>query len=388
MSEFTSSSRSTVPAMTIGIDIGDRTSQVCVLDEHGSRIEEAKIATTPDALRKRFSSMPRCRIAIETSTQAAWIDRLLVECGHEVIVANPRKLSLISKSLKKSDRNDAETLARVARMDPQLLSPIRHRGPRAQRDLSTLCSRDALVSARTQLVNHVRSSVKAVGSRLLSTSAEAFPSKVRETIPVELRAGLDLILDVIETLSEKIRIFDRGIADACENSYPETKLLRQVSGVGPITALAFVLTIEDPHRFKKSRAIGSYLGLTPRTYESGQKDPELRITKAGDANLRRLLVGAAHYILGPFGPDTDLRRFGLVLAARGRKNAKKRAVVAVARKLSVLLHHLWRTGEVYEPLRNQKKRGPERSGSHEVPSAVEVRSRAAANNAAMTEVSN
>ena len=354
MTEFTSGAAA---AMTIGIDIGDRTSQVCILDDHGAVIEEAKLATTPDAIRRRFGSMPRSRIAMETSTQAAWIDRLLVECGHEVIVANPRKLSLISKSLKKSDRNDAETLARVARMDPQLLSPIRHRGPRAQRDLSTLTSRDALVAARTQLVCHVRSSVKAVGSRLPSTSAESFPSKVREAIPVELRAGLDLILDVIETLTEKIRVFDRAVEDACENAYPETKLLRQVSGVGPITALSFVLTIEDPHRFQKSRAVGSYIGLTPRTYESGQKDPELRISKAGDATLRRLLVGAAHYILGPFGPDTDLRRFGLVLASRGRKNAKKRAVVAVARKLAVLLHHLWRSGEVYEPLRNQKERG-------------------------------
>jgi transposase len=281
-------------------------------------------------------------------------------------VANPRKLSLISRSLRKSDRNDAETLARVARMDPKLLSPIRHRGAQAQRDLSTLTSRDALVSARTQLVNHVRSTVKAVGSRLPSTSAEAFPSKVREAIPTELRAGLDMILDVITTLNEKIRLFDRAVEEACETSYPETKLLRQVPGVGPLTSLAFVLTIEDPSRFQKSRSVGSYVGLTPRTYESGQKDPELRITKAGDATLRRLLVGAAHYVLGPFGPDTDLRRFGLSLAARGRKNAKKRAVVAVARKLAVLLHHLWRTGEVYEPLRNGRSRGPQRTGGEPV----------------------
>ena len=347
-------STSATLTMTIGIDIGDRASQLCVLDEHGSLIEEGKTPTTREAIRARFVSTPRSRIAIETCTHSAWIERVLVECGHEVIVANPRKVALISRNLRKTDRNDAETLARIARMDPELLSPIRHRGPRARRDLASLGSRDALVTTRTQLVNHVRSTVKAFGARLPSTSVEAFPSKVRESIPGELRAGLAPVLDVIVTLNEKIRFFDRAVAEACETSYPETKLLRQVAGVGPLTSLAFVLTIEDPNRFKKSRTIGSYLGLTPRTFESGQKAPELRITKAGDGTLRRLLVGSAHYILGPFGPDTDLRRFGLFIAGRGRKNAKKRAVVAVARKLAVLLHHLWRTGEVYEPLRNHK----------------------------------
>lgn len=129
-----------------------------------------------------------------------------------------------------------------------------------------------------------------------------------------------------------------------------------MAGVGPVTALTYVLTIDDPARFRKSRAVGSYLGLACRRSQSGDKDPELRITKAGDPALRFLLVQAAHYILGPFGPDTDLKRWGLALATRGRKNARKRAVVAVARKLGVLLHRLWVTGTVYEPLRNSEPR--------------------------------
>ena len=134
-------------------------------------------------------------------------------------------------------------------------------------------------------------------------------------------------------------------------------LLRQVPGVGALTALTYVLTLEDPARFADPRAVGSYLGLRPRQADSGDLSPQLHVTKAGDEMLRRLLVGAAHYILGPFGPDTDLRRWGLGLAARGGKRGKRLAVVAVARKLSVLLLRLWATGEAYEPLRNAAGEG-------------------------------
>ena len=134
--------------------------------------------------------------------------------------------------------------------------------------------------------------------------------------------------------------------------YPETDLLRQVEGVGALTALAFVLTLENPERFAKSRSVGAYLGLEPAQDQSGDRDPQRHISKEGDEMLRKLLVGSAHYILGPFGSDSDLRRHGEKIASRGGKNAKKRAAVAVARKLSVLLQRLWVTGEVYEPLRN------------------------------------
>ena len=126
--------------------------------------------------------------------------------------------------------------------------------------------------------------------------------------------------------------------------------MRQVKGVGPITALAYGLTLENAEHFAKSRAVGPYLGLVPKQEDSGESQPQLGISKAGDTMVRKLLVGSAHYILGPFGPDTDLRGYGLRLCERGGKNAKKRAAVAVARKLAVLLHRLWVSGEVYEPL--------------------------------------
>ena len=162
----------------------------------------------------------------------------------------------------------------------------------------------------------------------------------------------------IGSLTETIRDYERRIERVCKESYPrETGLLQQVPGVGALTSLTFVLTLEDPDRFETSRAVGAYLGLVPAQERSGERDPQKRISKEGDEMLRRLLVSSAHYILGPFGPDSDLRRHGEKIAGRGGKNAKKRAVVAVARKLSVLLHRLWITGEAYEPLHNARLTG-------------------------------
>ncbi len=169
-------------------------------------------------------------------------------------------------------------------------------------------------------------------------------------IPTELRETLQPLLRMIATLNEEIKSYDQKIEKLASEKYRHTQLLRQVTGVGPITALAYVLTLETPLRFARSRDVGPYLGLVPKQEDSGDCQPQLGISKAGDQMLRKLLVGSAHYILGPFGPDTDLRRFGMKLCERGGKNAKKRAVVAVARKLAVLLHRLWASGEVYVPL--------------------------------------
>jgi transposase len=334
-----------------GIDLGDRFSRYCVLDRKGQVLEQDSVATTGKAFRKLFGDRPAARVVIEVGTHSRWVQRLLQELGHETITANPRYVRLIYSSGSKNDQLDAERLARLARVDPKLLHPIQHRGGTAQADRALLRSRNARVECRTKLVNHARGVVKSIGGRLPTCSTASFHKRVRQDLPDELRPALTPVLDTIAALTLKIQKLETRIERMASKRYPETGLLRQVSGVGPLTALSFVLTVEDPERFKSSRAIGPYLGLRPRQSQSGDVDPELRITKAGDSDLRRLLVGSAHYILGPFGPDTDLRRWGLALAARGKKNAKKRAVVAVTRKLAVLLHRLWVTAEVYEPLR-------------------------------------
>ena len=346
------------PKMTAGLDIGDKYSYLCLLNtDSGEVLEEGRLRTTPEALRRRFASERPLRIAIETGTHSPWVSRLLEECGHEVLVANARKLRLIYASKQKSDEVDGENLARLARVDPKLLYPLKHRGEASQAHMALIRSRQALVDCRTQLVNHVRGAVKSFGHRLPKCPARSFHKRAAEHIPEALWPALEPILEQIASLTERIRQYDRKLETISKERYPETELLRQVEGIGTLTALTFVLTLEDPHRFEKSRSVGAYLGLVPATDRSGDSDPQKRISKEGDEMLRKLLVGSAHYILGPFGSDSDLRRHGEKIASRGGKNAKKRGAVAVARKLSVLLHSLWMSGEIYEPLRNAHRCG-------------------------------
>lgn len=337
--------------LTVGLDVGDRFSQLCVLDGDGEVLEEVRVRTTPEGLERWAAGRTPFRVALEVGTHSAWIERLLSGKGHEVVVANARRLRSICDNPDKSDRVDAEQLARLARVDPRLLRPVSHKDKATQAVRSLLRSRDVLVRSRTKLINHLRSTVKVFGARLPSCSSEAAVKKAREHVPVELRDGLLPVLDVVGELTSKIKAFDRHIEELAAQRYPQTQVLQQISGVGALTALAYVVTIGDPSRFPSSRTVGSYLGLRPARYQSGGSDPQLRITKAGDRLLRRLLVTSAHYILGPFGQDCDLRRYGTHIAGRGGgKIAKKKAVIAVARKLAVLLHRLWRTGEVYQPL--------------------------------------
>jgi transposase len=346
------------PRTTAGLDIGDKYSYLCLIDTvSGEVIEEGRLRTSPEAFKRRFASERPMRIAIEAGTHSPWASRVLEGLGHEVLVANARKLRLIYANKRKTDEIDAENLARLARVDPKLLYPLKHRGEDSQAHMATVRSRQAMIGWRTQLVNHVRGAVKSFGARLPKCPARSFHKRATAHIPEALRPALEPILEQIASLTERIRDYDRRLVAISLEHYPETGLLRQVEGIGPLTALCFVLTLEDPYRFERSRSVGAYLGLVPARDQSGDRDPQKRISKEGDEMLRRLLVGSAHYILGPFGSDSDLRRHGEKIASRGGKNSKKRAVVATARKLAVLLHSLWVSGEIYEPLRNTHRLG-------------------------------
>jgi transposase len=337
--------------VTVGIDLGDQNSAYCILDSEGDVLSEGTVRTSENGFAQQFQRMSACRIALETGTHSPWVSRLLERYGHDVVVANARQVRLIYESDRKNDKVDARTLARLARIDKDLLHPIRHRSEKAQSDLATLRARDALVQVRTKLMNCARGMVKSVGGRLPGASGECFAKRVRDHVPESIRDALRPLLDQIENVSEEIRKYDKQLEKMAKAEYGQTDRMRQIPGVGVITSLAFTLTIDDPHRFRKSRDVAAYLGLLPRQCDSGESKRQLSITKAGDAMVRRLLVGCAHYILGHWGPDSDLRRWGLSLMEHGGKNAKKRAVVAVARKLAVVMHKLWVTGEVYEPLR-------------------------------------
>jgi transposase len=368
--ENNSTSSSMVGGAVVGLDLSDVSSTFVVIDaETGEIVEEGSVATNRADLKKVFGCRPACHVAIEAGAHSPWISRLLTELGHEVIVANPRRVALINRNNRKSDRMDAIVLARLARFDRELLFPIEHRGEEAQLDLALLRTRDFLVTNRTRSINYVRNLVKSFGEQIPKCSSEAFPVRAAECLPQELSELLMPLLEEVSTLTARIQEMERKVEELIETKYREALLVKQVKGVGPITSLAFVLTLEEVSRFQTSRDVPAYLGLTPGRRQSGASDPEMHITKAGDAFLRKLLIQASHYILGPFGEPSDLRTWGLRLAGqtesssrsrkRGKKqqsnDAAKRAVTAVARKLAVLLHHLWRTGETYEPLRQERR---------------------------------
>lgn len=347
------------PDLWVGMDLGDRSSHYAVLDEEGNCLYERTTPTTKRGMNQVFGALSRCRIAIEVGSHSPWISRQLTKLGHDVFVANPRQLKLIAQSTRKDDRMDAYTLARLVRADPELLRPIQHRGENAQEHMAIIRTRAALMETRTKLINTARGITKSFGERLASCDADyATPNRMAEelaALPEVARESITKLLEMAAITTAQIRALDEKVKQVARQKYPETARLTQVSGVGELTALTFVLTIDDAARFARSRDAGCYVGLRPKRRDSGQRQPQLGISKEGDRYLRKLLVQSAHCILGRKSPDSDLKRWGLKLAGQGGKNAKKRAVVAVARKLAVLLHRLWVSGEKYEPLRNANR---------------------------------
>lgn len=336
--------------LTIGLDLGDRASCWCALGADGEVVARDTVATEREALKYFFGQIPASLVAMEVGTHSPWISRLVEELGHEVIVANARQVKLISESSRKNDRLDAEFLARLARADRKLLAPVRHRGQEAQADLMAVRVRAQLVELRTQAVNAARGLVKSYGQRLPVCDADSLNREQARGLAPEIGPQVERLLRIVEELTEEIGSCDQELRKISAERYArETAQLEQVNGVGPITALTFVLTLDDAGRFERSRDVGCYLGLRPKSNQSGDSEPEMRISKEGDVYLRKLLVQCAQHILSQRGPDTDLKRWGLKIAAKGKKKAKRRAVVAVARKLAVLLHRLWVSGEVYQP---------------------------------------
>lgn len=335
------------PAMTVGLDLGDRYSHYCLLNEEREVIEEGRIQSTESAFRRHFEGEARLRIALECGTHSPWVSRLLKTLGHQVIVANARKIPAITASESKNDRNDAELLARFAAHDPKLLSPVQHRSPERQQDLNLIQVRATLVRARTMMANALRGLVKSAGSRLPGCSTESLPARATGSVPPALTTAAAPLIHQIAQLNQQIGAVDQQI-ETLARKYPEITVLRTAPGVGPIVAAAYVLTLDRPHA-ASNRSAGAFLGLRPSQSQSGESDPQRRISRAGDTYLRSLLVQSAQYILGRFGPDSALRRWGLKLASTGGKRGKKRALVAVARKLAVLLHSMWRSGQSFTP---------------------------------------
>src|ERR1039457_4978673 len=302
------------PEMTVGLDMGDRFSHYCLLNGEGDVVEEGRMQSTEAALRRHFQGEPCLRIALECGTHSPWVSRLLTALGHQVIVANARKIRAITASESKNDRNDAEKLARFAAHDPRLLSPLEHRSEQRQVDLNLIHARSPLVRARTMIVNALRGLVKSAGGRLPACSTESLPTRATAAIPPALAAVATPLVEQIALLNAQIGGMDKQV-EKLAAKYPEIGLLRTAPGVGPIVAAAYVLTLDRPDAVPYNRSAGAFLGLRPGQSQSGDSDPQRRISKTGNSCLRSLLVQSAQYILGRFGPDSELRRWGLRLAA-------------------------------------------------------------------------
>ena len=345
-----------ITPMTIGLDLGDTQSELCELDARGAVVRRAKVSTTPAAMEAAFSKRTPVRVVLEVGTHSGWVGEVLRKADHEVVLANPRQVKLISEGRRKTDRHDAELLARLGRSDVSLLSPVTPRALGDREALAIVRGRDQLVKLRTSLVNHVRGTVKAFGFRLPSKIDAAAMHRHRGDIPVSLQPALWPLFDQLEALAKSIAALEKTIDDEAAKR-PDVALLTEIHGVGTLTALTFLLVVGDASRFRRSRTVGAYVGLCAGKRQSGDKDPELSISKCGDPLLRRLLVNCANYMLGPFGAESDLRTWGLKLAAQGEtKRARARAKVAVARKLAVLMHSILKNGTVYEPVGFGKKR--------------------------------
>ena len=362
-----------VPALTIGLDVGDDRSYACVLDPEGVRREVFSFRTDLEGLTRRFDRQT-ARVVLEAGSHSRWISKRLAEMGHEVVVADPRKLGLVAKSHCKTDRRDAEILARLGSASGarRLLGKVEHRSEEAQCDLAVLVTRDHFVRQRTMNINRVRGVLKSFGIRVPRMSTRRFHTTAAQYVPAALLPALQPILEEILSLQIRIKRLDDEIKRIARR-YPQVQRLQAICGVGPIISLAFVLSLGEPTRFKRSRDAGPFFGLTPRIFQTGRTDLQLPIARTGNPFVRRHLIQAAQCVLREKSPDCDLKRYGKKIEARGGRYPKKRAVVAIARKLAVLMHQLLVDATPYDPWYALKRAGG--SAPEALPRGQKIRKR-------------
>jgi transposase len=340
--------------MWVAMDLSDKANEYCALDDAGRKIASGKVLNTPEVIRDFFGKFDKkidLTAIIEAGTCSPWISHIIKSCGHKLIVANPRKVRAIWDTANKTDERDAELLARLGRVDPSLLKPIKHRCMDEQFDLSTARLRETLVQTRSKLSNCVKSTLKSLGVILETRIEPAYlPARLPALLSKEYLELVRPMLAAIGGINAQIKRYDEKIVELC-HKYPECNSLVTIRGVGALTAVVFRLTISDPDRLLGTRDVGPYLGLTPKRDQSGEIDKRLGISKAGDKLCRTMLIRAANYIIGPFGADSDIRRFGTRIKNKGGKAPTKRAACAVARKLAVTMLAMWKSGEEYQPFR-------------------------------------
>lgn len=336
--------------LNCGIDVHQNYSRYSIIGKEGDEESAGKVKTTESAIRREFAHRERMRIVLESGTHAGWLSKVLEECGHEVIVAHARRIQLIAENRRKNDKIDAELLARLLRADLNLLTESYVRGEEAERVRTAIKARKHLVDCRTKLSNAIRGLVRKTGYRLESCTTRTIPKAVNDAdLPDAWKAVLAPLAFSVFVLTGWIDKMDRQLEEIAEN-YEIVEVFREICGVGTQTALAYAAAIEDPFRFRRSKQVGAYFGMVPSVSNSGNEDNDQnntgRITKQGDGLVRSLLVQAAHTMLQEGRPESELRQFGKRIE---RKKGKKKAAVALARKLCIVMHTLWTTGREYDP---------------------------------------
>jgi len=349
------------PMLTVGLDVGEKFIHFNELSAEGEVVEEGRFRCTADKLRERFENVEPRRVVLEVGSHSRWVAEQVSELGHTVLLLDPRRLKLIAGTLYKDDKIDATVLAMLGWKVPEMLKTVRLRPLDDQQALTLVRSRAALVESRTKLVNTVRGVLKPYGIRLSKEGrSSTFARAAEETLPPDKLALVAPMLAIIEQLNAAIKQYDAQAKELLPQLAPDAVHLTGITGVGALTVLYFVALVGDPHRFGNSRDIGAYLGLCRRRADSGDYQSQLRITKAGDSYMRALLANCASYILGPFGQDCDLRRWGLGRIGDGNtkqsRAEKKKTLTAVSRKLAVLMLTLWKSGAAYDPLYEAKRR--------------------------------
>lgn len=328
-----------------GIDLHQNETEICVLDNEGALVERARIKTSRETLKRRFNGQSPMKVAMEAGGSSPWVSRLVESMGHDVVVCAPRRVRLIAESTMKTDEIDAEVLARLVRVDEGFLGRVTHRSESAQLQRGLMTSRTALVNARSKWVHSARGILRSFGFRVPGGCTSRFHQRCAKVeMPDHLRAVVQPLLNQIEQVSLEIQALNERLEDIAANN-PVAQHLQAVPGVGTIVALYFVFSIDDPDRFQRSRDVAAFFGLRPTIRGSADVCHYGRITKEGDPEMRRLLIQAAHGMINS-RKTCALQQWALNLAAR---RGKKKALVALARKIAVLLHHLWVTGEVFQP---------------------------------------
>jgi len=354
---------------TIGADVSDRTTKICVMTkaDGGERriVIETTCATTEAGFEEAFSKFDRSwPVVFETGTHCRWMDRLFRRMGFKTIVGNPRKIPSITKSNTKNDRNDARELARLALADPAMLHPVFLRDEMFQQMLRFHHARNMLISQRTQTINQIRGFAKSMGHRIKCSSTEKFHELCKGDWPRALEECAWPLMGSLKAINLKIKAYDKLIARLAER--PEFKSMvervRAVYGVGIIGSTVFIAAIGGrPDRFGHARDVGAYLGMTPRQDQSGDNDKQLHITHAGADIVRTTLVECAGVVMMSNARDTDLKLKGLRIAMHGGQIARRKAKVAVARGLAVTMLALLKDPErEYVPLSEDGRRGFER----------------------------